>query len=243
MPDKVSNEDTSAHDIPVEVELEEAAASAASIDGPEDAAEIAVEVEESSVDDEPAEPEGAQRDEAGALEAKLAELEASHKQTYERLVRTTADFDNFRKRSRRDLDDARTESKASVLKEMLPILDNLERALEHSESSGEDSSGIVEGVKLVLRQFQQALSRADVAAVEALGESFDPNLHEAISQQSSADHPPGHVCQVVQKGYTIGKRLLRPAMVVVATAPAAPEQPETSATDVDEDVTDSDPTE
>jgi molecular chaperone GrpE len=101
---------------------------------------------------------------------------------------------------------------------MLPVVDNLERAIEHATQAG--SNPIVEGVQLVLRQFQTAFERLDVLPVEAQGQPFDPNLHEAISQQES-DQAPGTVVQVLQRGYRSGERLLRPALVVVAKAPAA----------------------
>lgn len=160
------------------------------------------------------------------LEAEKAQLEQEKKDTWDRLLRATADLDNFRKRAKRDVDDARIEARGRVLKEMLPVIDNLERALEHAESSsggdGKDVSGIIEGVKLVLRQFQGALERCDVTAVPTSG-PFDPNVHEAIGQVETAEQPPGSIVQVMQRGYKIGERLLRPALVVVAKAP--PEEP------------------
>lgn len=163
----------------------------------------------------------------GQLEAEKAQLARDKQDNWDRLLRTTADLDNLRKRSRRELDDARTEARTKVLREMLPVMDNLERAMEHAQSEATGAGGggaasVIEGVKLVLRQFAQALERCDVVAVEAVGKPFDPNLHEAISQVESAEHAPGSVVQALQKGYTIGNRLLRPALVVVAKAPPEP---------------------
>ena len=158
------------------------------------------------------------------LEADKAQLAREKQDNWDRLLRTTADLDNLRKRTRRELDDTRIEARTKVLREMLPVVDNLERAVEHAES-GPDGSGaasVIEGVKLVLRQFAQALERCDVAPVDAVGKPFDPNLHEAISQIESAEHAPGSVVQALQRGYTIGNRLLRPALVVVAKAPPEP---------------------
>ena len=123
------------------------------------------------------------------------------------------------------VDDARTDARSKVLINMLPVIDNLERAVEHAEKSGEgagEGAGILDGVKLVLRQFTQAFERCDVKHIDALGAPFDPNIHEAISQMETADYPPGSVAQVYQKGYTIGERLLRASMVVVAKAPPEP---------------------
>jgi len=107
---------------------------------------------------------------------------------------------------------------------MLPVVDNLERALQHAEeaSKGTDQAAIVDGVRLVLRQFASAFERCDVTAVIAEGQPFDPNLHEAISQMETAASPPGTVVTVLQRGYKLGDRLLRPALVVVAKAPPAP---------------------
>lgn len=153
------------------------------------------------------------------LEARIATLEKEKKENWDRYLRTAADLENFRKRQRRELDDARFEAKSKVLKEMLPVVDNLERALEHAAQQA-GSSPILEGVQLVLRQFMSAFERLDVTAIEAAGQPFDPNLHEAISQAES-DQPPGTVVQVLQRGYRSSERLLRPALVVVAKAAAA----------------------
>lgn len=159
------------------------------------------------------------------LEAQVATLTQEKKDTWEKFVRATADLDNFRKRTKRDIDDAKAETKTRVLKEMLPVADNLERALAHTES---DASAVIDGVRLVLRQFTHALEKVDVTPVEADGKPFDPNQHEAIGQQES-DEPPGTVVTVLQKGYRLGDRLLRPAMVVVAKAKAPPPAPEPEA--------------
>lgn len=159
--------------------------------------------------------------------SKLATLEKERKELHERLLRTAADFDNFRKRTRKDMDDARAKAKEDVLREILPVADNLERALAAAESQGGGtaSGGIADGVKLVLRQLASALDRFEVKAFSSLGEAFDPARHEAISQIESADKPAGTVVNEMQKGYLMGARLLRPAMVAVARPPAAPTPP------------------
>jgi len=154
------------------------------------------------------------------LEARIAALEKDKKENWDRYLRTAADLENLRKRQKREMDDARLESKGRVLKEMLPVVDNLERAIEHATAQA-GTNPIVEGVQLVLRQFLTAFERLDVTPIEAAGQPFDPNLHEAISQQET-DAPPGTVVQVLQRGYKSGDRLLRPALVVVAKAKAAP---------------------
>jgi molecular chaperone GrpE len=155
------------------------------------------------------------------LKAKVEAAEKDAKDNKDRWLRAAADLENTRKRTKREIEDAKFDAKNKVLKEMLPVVDNLERAIEHAGGGGEKNP-IVEGVQLVLRQFTTAFERLEVTAVDAMNQPFDPNLHEAISQQES-DQPPGTVVQVLQRGYRIGDRLLRPALVVVAKAKASPE--------------------
>lgn len=157
--------------------------------------------------------------EVAQLRARLTALEAEKKEEHDRLLRVAADLENLRKRQRREVDDARNDTKMRVLKEILPVADNLERALQVSTGEGE-SAAVLDGVRLVQRQFLQALERLEVSPIEAELQPFDPNLHEAISQQESAEHPPGTVIAVLQRGYKSGDRLLRPSLVVVAKAKA-----------------------
>jgi len=156
-------------------------------------------------------------DRVAELEAKLAVAEKEKKDNWDRYLRGAADLENLRKRQKREAEDTKFDTKGKILKEMLPVVDNLERAIEHAVQSSEEKNPIVEGVQLVLRQFTTAFERLEVTAVEAMGQPFDPNLHEAISQQES-DAAPGTVVQVLQRGYKVGDRLLRPALVVVAKA-------------------------
>jgi len=164
---------------------------------------------------------------ADELETKLAAAEKEKKENWDRYLRAAADLDNLRKRQKREIEDAKYDMKARVLKEMLPVVDNLERAIEHATQQA-GNNPIIEGVQLVLRQFTTAFERLDVVPIEAANQPFDPNLHEAISQIES-DAAPGTVVQVLQRGYRSGDRLLRPALVVVAKAAAlaAPAEPKT----------------
>ncbi len=166
--------------------------------------------------------EAAPVDPKAELEAKLAAAEKEKKDNWDRYLRSAADLENLRKRQKREIEDAKFDTKNKVLKEMLPVVDNLERAIEHASAGGAEKNPIVEGVQLVLRQFATAFERLDVTAIDAMGQPFDPNLHEAISQQES-DQPAGTVVQVLQRGYRAGDRLLRPSLVVVAKAKASPE--------------------
>lgn len=157
----------------------------------------------------------------GDIAARFALLEKEKQENWDRYLRAAADTENLRKRQRRELEDTKFETKSRVLKEMLPVVDNLERAIEHATQQA-GTNPIVEGVQLVLRQFMTAFERLDVTPIEAAGQAFDPNLHEAISQIES-DAPPGSVVQVLQRGYRSGDRLLRPALVVVAKQSAKSE--------------------
>jgi molecular chaperone GrpE len=132
------------------------------------------------------------------------------------MLRIAAEFENFKKRTRREQADAEAKSKEGVLRDMLEIVDNLERAVAFAEST--DPKALLQGVQLVLRLFQNKLERYDVKPVDAKGLPFDPRIHDAISQVPTADAPPGSVVNEVQRGYRIGDRLLRPAMVSVAVA-------------------------
>ncbi len=155
------------------------------------------------------------------LQAALARAEQDKKDNWDKYLRAVADLENFRKRGKRDLDDAKADARTKVLKEMLPVVDNLERAVEHADKEGDAAAAIIDGVKLVLRQFLTALERVDVTPVEASGQPFDPNVHEAISQLETDEAPPGTVTQVLQRGYRLGDRLLRPALVVLAKPKAS----------------------
>ncbi len=155
-------------------------------------------------------------------EERIAELEGKVKDTHDKYIRSVAELDNVRKRARKDIEEARVDAQSRVLREMLPVIDNLERAVAHASQSGDGASGLVEGIQLVLRQFAQALERCNVHVVAAKGLPFDPNQHEAVSQVVTGDAPAGSVVDVMQSGYRIGERLLRPALVVVAKAPPEP---------------------
>jgi molecular chaperone GrpE len=134
-------------------------------------------------------------------------------------MRTAADFDNFRKRSRRELEDMRKAGKEELLKEFLPVFDNLERAVQSAQRAT-DVKGVAEGLSMVLRQYVDTLARGGITKVPSVGKLFDPAHHEAIQQVETAEHPPGTVVAEVQPGYLQGERLIRAAMVVVAKPPS-----------------------
>lgn len=145
----------------------------------------------------------------------LAEAKAEAARMKEQWVRTAADFDNFRKRTRRELEDTRKAGKEDFLKELLPVFDNLERAIQSAQRATE-VKGVAEGLQLVLRQYLDALAREGITKVPSVGSQFDPTYHEAIQQIETDEQPAGSVVAEVQPGYVHGERLIRPAMVVVA---------------------------
>lgn len=172
------------------------------------------------------EPAAAAADAPSTPEQKIAALEAERNEIKDRMLRIAADFENWKKRARKDQTDAEISAREKVLKDMLEVADNLERAVSaHAQATAgngapaADPGGIVKGVNLVLRLFQQKLERSDVRPFEALGQPFDPRLHEAISRVEHPEIPAGSVAVELQKGYKIGDRLLRPAMVSVSSGP------------------------
>lgn len=138
-------------------------------------------------------------------------------ENWERLLRTTADFDNFKKRAAREKQDALRYATESLITKIIPVLDNFEMALAAAQnSSTEGLKSLQDGVTMIQTQLKSALTDSGLEEVDATGKLFDPNIHEAVSQQESADVPEGHVLQQLRKGYKIRERLLRPATVVVA---------------------------
>jgi molecular chaperone GrpE len=149
------------------------------------------------------------------------------KENHERLLRTAAEFDNFRKRTQKEKEDARRYAVESLLKDFLPVADNLERALEHAEEH--DPKQVLDGVRLVQKMLEAALAKHGVVGFSARGQPFDPNLHEALMQQES-DAPAGTVISEMARGYKLHDRLVRPAAVVVASPKAAPAGPQAAPT-------------
>jgi molecular chaperone GrpE len=140
---------------------------------------------------------------------------------WQRLLRTTADFDNFKKRAAREKQDAIRYANEGLLEKLVPVLDNFDAALSAAQtSSGNSAQSLQTGVAMIFQQLKKGLTESGLEEVDATGQAFDPNLHEAVSQQESKDVPEGHVLQQLRKGYKLRDRLLRPATVVVAKKPA-----------------------
>jgi len=134
----------------------------------------------------------------------------------DRALRLRAEFDNYRKRTARELEQARTQAAEKLLQDLLPVLDHLELALAHAT---DEHGEFAKGVRLTATQFADALSKAGVTPIVATGERFDPELHEALAQQPSDEHPADTVVMEYQRGYRLGERVLRHARVVVSSGP------------------------
>jgi molecular chaperone GrpE len=159
------------------------------------------------------------------LEAALAAAQREIAELKDRHLRLAADFENSRRRGIKDREETSLFGHQNVVKDLLPSVDNLERAIEHARQGGEGSQeGLLEGVELVLREIQSVLARHGVVPIEAQGQPFDPALHEAMAQLPDGSVPANTVVQVFQPGYQLRGRLLRPARVVVSKAPADAEK-------------------
>jgi molecular chaperone GrpE len=153
--------------------------------------------------------------------AELKEQAARANENWDRLLRTTADFDNFKKRAAREKQEAIKYANEGVMQKLVPVLDSLDMALAAAQTAGPDAGQSLQaGVTMVLQQLRNVLAEAGLEEVNALGQPFDPNFHEALSQQETPEVPEGQVIQQLRKGYKLRDRLLRPASVVIAKQPA-----------------------
>ena len=159
--------------------------------------------------------EGGEKKEIEDVRKKLEETEREAKENYDRLLRMAADLENYKRRAAKEKEDWVKFANEDLLKAILPFVDNLERAVNHSEKAQEMKS-LVEGVKLTLQQFIQTLNKFGVTSFETVGKPFDPAIHEAMLVVETDEEKPDHVMQEFQKGYLLNNRLLRPATVSVS---------------------------
>jgi molecular chaperone GrpE len=158
-----------------------------------------------------------QSDEGPAVEADpLISLKKELEDSQNRYLRLQADFDNFRKRTRKEKEDWMKYASLPVIEALLPAIDNLERAIAASSELNNVES-FIKGVDMVYRQINQVLEQEGLQAIEAIGQAFDPHLHQAVMQEESEDHESGIVLQELQKGYMLKDRVVRPAMVKVSS--------------------------
>jgi molecular chaperone GrpE len=164
-------------------------------------------------------PQSADEPNLEALQAQLATLATAYESAKEQSLRSQAEAQNARRRAEQDIEKAHKFGLEKMVNDLLPVVDNLERALAAIDTSNETFAAVVEGIQLTHKSFVDALVRHQVVAVSPEGEPFDPNLHQAVSAVPNPDVEPNTVLNCFQKGYTLHGRLVRPAMVVVSKAP------------------------
>lgn len=187
-----------------------------------------IETEIDDLEDEASDsPAAVEEDNAPPAEAaedigeKLEAAEAEAATAYDRFLRVSAELENCKKRHQREISDFRKFANQAIITDMLPIIDNLERAIHSTENPTSENQCIVEGVELTHKEILKVLDRYGVKPVESIGQPFDPTYHEAVSQQPSDEHPDNTVLQELQRGYLLHERLIRPAMVVVSKGGAS----------------------
>ncbi|MFQ3220549.1 MAG: molecular chaperone GrpE [Paraglaciecola sp.] len=153
------------------------------------------------------------------LEAALAASEGMVAAQKDSVIRAIADADNVRKRAQLDIDKARKFALEKFAAELLPVADNLERALQVADPANESIKPVVDGVELTLKSFISGIEKFGIEVIDPQGQLFNPELHQAMSMQENAELAPNTVMAVMQKGYVLNGRLLRPAMVMVSRAP------------------------
>jgi molecular chaperone GrpE len=169
--------------------------------------------DEAASQDAPKGPPPLPLSEGEQLQAAIAERDENK----DHWLRTQAELDNFRKRVKKEADQNRLYQSLSLVRDLLPGLDNLERAITAAEKS-DSLEGLLPGVRMVFKQFEETLDRYSVKPIAAVGEPFDPNLHEAVQQIPTADHPPMTVMQEVERGFQLHDRVIRPSKVIVSAA-------------------------
>lgn len=157
------------------------------------------------------------------LESRCEAAEKESRQHYERLLRVSADFENFKKRTFRENDDFRKFANELLLLELLPVVDNLERAIQSTNGEKNEVGCVIEGVEMTLKALLKIFEKFSVKIIEAEGKPFDPNFHQAMMQEASDSIPENTVIREFQKGYLLHDRLLRPSMVVVSKGPGKTE--------------------
>ncbi|MBW1840250.1 MAG: nucleotide exchange factor GrpE [Deltaproteobacteria bacterium] len=150
------------------------------------------------------------------MELRLESLEQEAKENHDRFLRVSAEFENYKKRAAREMNDFRKFANDNIVRAMLPVVDNLDRAIESSGDDQQTVSSVVEGVNMTLKEILKVFEQFGIKPFESLGEPFDPGFHQAVMQEETEDHPDNTVIKELQKGYMMHDRLLRPAMVVVS---------------------------
>ena len=154
------------------------------------------------------------------LETKLEAAKQEAQEAYDRFLRVSAEFENYKKRSAREMNEFKKYANESFIKAMLPVVDNLERAINLTSNNKDANNSVVEGVDLTLKEILKVFETFEIKQIESVGKLFDPVFHQAVMQEEADDVAENTVLKELQKGYLIHDRLLRPAMVIVARAKA-----------------------
>ncbi|MBL7180736.1 MAG: nucleotide exchange factor GrpE [Desulfobacterales bacterium] len=173
--------------------------------------------------------QGVRAETADPLSELKTQLESAQKEAgenYDRLLRVSADFENYKKRSAREMEDFRKFANESLIKALLPVIDNLERALDSAGNNQHVNDAFVEGVQLTLSEVLKIFEKFNVNPIESLEKPFDPGFHQAVMQQETDNYPDKTVLTELQKGYLMHAKLIRPAMVVVSKKKEMPENQE-----------------
>ncbi|HEX8089761.1 MAG TPA: nucleotide exchange factor GrpE [Blastocatellia bacterium] len=168
---------------------------------------------------EPIRPDGAQRSTAPDLQAQVDALAQEKAALYDQLLRRQAEFENYRRRVERDKVEFHSRARGEVLLELLPVVDNFERALSSFQKREADAAGLRHGLELIHKQLKDALTKFGLEPVESVGQVFDPHLHEAVTIEPTDEHEENTIIEEFQRGYKLGEKLLRPAKVKVASSP------------------------
>ena len=158
------------------------------------------------------------KDPVEELEEKLQAAQEEAKESYDRFLRISAEFENYKKRSIREMEDFRKFANELLIKELLSVVDNLERAITSTDNKGNSGDNVVEGVDLILKEILKVFERFKVSEIDCIEKPFDPSFHQAVMREENDDYPENTVVKELQKGYLLHDRLLRPAMVAVSVA-------------------------
>jgi len=169
-----------------------------------------------------------EKDELTKLKEELEQAKAEAAQNYDRWLRAAAELDNYHKRVARQMEALVRTATEDLVVQLLPVLDDLERALDHTPEGEEGRKTFVDGVRIIYENFRKVLAGQGVSSIGEVGEEFDPECHEALMQVEDPEHPPGTVSQVVQKGYKMGDKVIRHAKVIVSKGGEEPQKTQPS---------------
>ncbi len=184
--------------------------------------EISASAEGTDEGDDSVEEETEVSDKEPTVEERAADAESKYKEMQDRYLRLNAEFDNYKKRMMRENSDRLKYFNMELIKELLPSVDNLERAISHAGDDYSDLENMIEGLQMVYKGMQEAFGKFGVSEIESIGKEFDPNCHQAVGMIESQEVPENHVAEECLKGYYLHDRIIRPVQVMVATAPKDP---------------------